>query len=202
MGEPALILETQQSDLDTFNQLVLANQGSLFNVALRMLGDTELAGDATQEAFVAAFRSLNSFRGGSFKAWLMRIVTNTCYNELRRQKRRPTVPLELVNDDGEEIETPRWLADSSMLPEEKCEAAELEHAIQGCLDALPNKFRTVVVLVDVLGMDYSEAASAARVPLGTVKSRLARARQRLRGSLQGYRELLPAAFCLENKTII
>ena len=202
MGEPALILETQQSDLDTFNQLVLANQGSLFNVALRMLGDTELAADATQDAFVSAFRSLNSFRGGSFKAWLMRIVTNTCYNELRRQKRRPTVPLELNNDDGEEIETPRWMADSSMLPEEKFEAAELEHAIQRCLDALPVKFRTVVVLVDVLGMDYSEAASAARVPLGTVKSRLARARQRLRGSLQGYRELLPAAFRLEKEAAL
>jgi RNA polymerase sigma-70 factor, ECF subfamily len=197
IGEAALILETQQGDLDSFNQLVLDYQDSLFNYALHILGDTELAADATQEAFVSAFRSINSFRGSSFKAWLIRIVTNACYDELRRQKRRPTVPLELNNDDGEEMETPRWLADSSMLPEEKLESTELQHAIQHCLDALPIKFRTVVVLVDVQGMNYSEAASAERVPLGTIKSRLARARHFLRGSLQGYHVLLPASFRLE-----
>ena len=162
----------------------MAYQDSLFNVALRILGDTELAADATQEAFISAFRSLNSYRGGSLKAWLMRIVTNACYDELRRQKRHPTLPLEPIDDDGEEIETPRWLADSSMLPEEKLEAAELERAIQRGLDALPINFRTMVVLVDIMGMNYSEVASAASVPLGTVKSRLARARLRLRESLR------------------
>ena len=181
---PMLVLETPCGDLDSFNHLVLAYQDSLFNVALRILGDTELAADATQEAFISAFRSLNSYRGGSLKAWLMRIVTNACYDELRRQKRHPTLPLEPIDDDGEEIETPRWLADSSMLPEEKLEAAELERAIQRGLDALPINFRTMVVLVDIMGMNYSEVASAASVPLGTVKSRLARARLRLRESLR------------------
>ena len=191
LNESALIQKTQHGDLDSFNHLALTYQDSLFNIALRILGNDELAADATQEAFLSAFRSINNYRGGSFKAWLMRIVTNVCYDELRRQKRHPTVPLEPINDE-EEIETPRWLADSSMSPEVKLEAAELEHAIQHCLDALPIDFRTVVVLVDVLGMNYSEVASAARVPLGTVKSRLARARLHLRGGLQGYREVLPA----------
>ena len=202
VDEPTLILETQLGDLDSFNHLVLAYQDSLFNVALRILGDVELAGDATQEAFISAFRSINSYRGGSFKAWLMRIVTNACYDDLRRQKRHPTLPLEPFNDDDEKIENPRWLVDSSMLPEEKFEAAELERALQHCLDALPIDFRTVVVLVDVQGMGYSEAASAARLPLGTVKSRLARARLRLRlrRSLQEFGELLPAAFRLEQET--
>ena len=191
---PMFILETQHGDLDSFNHLVLAYQDSVFNVALRILGSTELAADVTQEAFISAFRSIKGYRGGSFKAWLMRIVTNACYDELRRQQRHPTLPLEPTNDDGEEIESPRWLADSSMLPEEKFEEAELERAIQRCLDALPIDFRTMVVLVDIQGMNYSEAASAMRVPLGTVKSRLARARLRLRGSLQEFGELLPPAF--------
>lgn len=196
MDEAALILDAQKGDLDSFNRLVLAYQDLLYNTALRILGDEGLAADATQDAFISAFRSLNSYRGGSFKGWLMRTVTNACYDELRRQKRRPSVPLEPTNDEDEEMESPRWLADSSMGPEEKFEAAELEHAIQHCLNALPVDFRTVVVLADIQGLDYSEVASAAHVPLGTIKSRLARARGRLRDCLQGFRELLPDTFRL------
>ncbi|MCX6068806.1 MAG: sigma-70 family RNA polymerase sigma factor [Chloroflexi bacterium] len=200
MDEPALIHDAQHGDLEAFNRLVLAYQDTLYNMALRILSDEALASDATQEAFISAFRSLNSFRGGSFKAWLMRTVTNACYDELRRQKRRPTVPLEPENQDDEEIESPRWLADSSMTPAEKFEADELEHAIQHCLEDLPADFRTVVVLADIQGMDYAEVASAAHVPLGTIKSRLARARLRLRECLQGFGELLPAAFRLEKES--
>jgi len=200
MDEPALIHDAQRGDLDAFNRLVLAHQDALFNTALRILGDDSLAADATQDAFISAFRSLNSYRGGSFKAWLLRTVTNACYDELRRQKRRPSVPLEPANDDDEEIESPRWLADGSMSPEEKFEADELEHAIQHCLADLPAEFRAVVVLADIQGMDYSEVAIAAHAPLGTVKSRLARARLRLRECLQGFGELLPSAFRLERES--
>jgi RNA polymerase sigma factor (sigma-70 family) len=166
------------------------------------LGDDDLAADASQETFISAFRALNSYRGGSFRAWLLRTVTNACYDELRRQKRRPTISLEPANDDDEEIESPRWLADSSMSPAEKFEADELEHAIQHCLENLPADFRTVVVLVDIQGMDYTEVAIAGSVPLGTIKSRLARARLRLRECLQGFGELLPSAFRLESETIL
>ncbi len=196
MDETALIRDAQNGDLDAFNRLVLAYQDALYNTALRILGDPEQAADATQEAFISAFRHITSFRGGSFKAWLLRTVTNACYDELRRQKRRPTTPLEPETDDEEEIESPRWLADSSMTPEQKAEADELEHAIQHCLNNLPEEFRAVVVLADIQGMDYSEVAEAARVPLGTIKSRLARARLRLRECLQGFWELLPAQFRL------
>lgn len=199
MNESALIHDAQHGDLDAFNRLVLAYQDALYNTALRILGDEERAADATQEAFISAFRAINSYRGGSFKAWLMRTVTNACYDELRRQKRRPTTPLEPENTDDEEIESPRWLADNSMNPEEKFEAAELEHAIQHCLEALPTDFRAVVVLADAQGMDYAEVAAAMRAPLGTVKSRLARARLRLRECLQDFWELLPAAFRLESE---
>ncbi len=198
MDETSLIHDAQRGDLEAFNRLVLAYQTSLYNTALRILGDEEHAADATQDAFISAFRNINSFRGGSFKAWLLRTVTNACYDELRRQKRRPTTPLEPENDDDEEIESPRWLADSSMSPAEKAEADELEHAIQHCLNVLPADFRAVVVLADIQGLDYTEVASATRVPIGTIKSRLARARLRLRECLQGFWELLPASFRLES----
>lgn len=199
MDEPALIKEAQHGDLDSFNTLVLAYQDRLFNTALRIMGDHDAAADATQEAFLSAFRAIKSYRGGSFKSWLLRTVTNACYDELRRQKRRPTVPLEPETDDGEEMETPRWLTDGALSPEGEAEADDLEHAIQHCLDQLPVEFRTVVVLADIQEMDYKEVARVVRVPLGTIKSRLARARLRLRECLQGFWELLPVAFRLEEE---
>src|SRR5688500_20403155 len=130
MNEAALITDAQHGDLEAFNRLVLVYQDMLYNTALRILGDDSLAADATQDAFISAFRNLNSFRGGSFKAWLMRTVTNACYDELRRQKRRPTTPLEPDTEDGEEMDSPRWLADPGMTPAQKSEADELERSEQ------------------------------------------------------------------------
>jgi RNA polymerase sigma-70 factor, ECF subfamily len=199
MDEPALISSAQRGDLDSFNTLVLHYQDIVFNTALRILGDEDQAADASQEAFISAFRAISSYRGGSFKAWLLRTVTNACYDELRRQKRRPSTPLEPDTEDGEEMDSPRWLADPSLTPDQQLEADELEHAIQHCLDALPREFRTVVVMADIEGLDYTEVAKAARVPLGTIKSRLARARLRLRECLQDFAELLPAAFRLNSE---
>jgi len=197
MNESALIQDAQKGSLDAFNTLILHYQDSVYNTALRILGDEDQAADAAQEAFISAFKSITSFRGGSFKAWLMRTVTNACYDELRRQKRRPTTPLEPDTEDGEEMESPRWLADPGMTPAQKSEADELEHAIQHCLNNLPLEFKTVVIMADIQGMDYTEVATSVRVPLGTIKSRLARARLRLRECLQGFAELLPASYRLE-----
>ena len=199
MDEPALIQTAQRGNLDSFNTLILNYQDRVFHTALRILGDEDLAADAAQEAFISAFRGISSFRGGSFKAWLMRTVTNACYDELRRQKRRPTTPLEPDAADGEEMDSPRWLADPNLTPAQQSEADDLEHAIQHCLDALPTEFRAVVVLADIQGMDYSEVATAVHVPLGTIKSRLARARLRLRECLRGFEELLPSSFRLEEE---
>ncbi len=201
MDESALIRDAQHGSLDAFNTLVLHYQDMIFNTALRILGDDDQAADAAQDTFLSAFRNLKAFRGGSFKAWLLRTATNLCYDELRRRKRRPSIPLELETDEGEEMESPRWLADPNLSPEQEAEADELEHAIQHCLDALPTEFRTVVVLADIQGLDYTEVAASVRVPLGTVKSRLARARLRLRECLQGFAELLPAVFRLEEQQI-
>jgi RNA polymerase sigma factor (sigma-70 family) len=194
MDEAAVIRAAADGSLESFNCLVLTYQDMVYNQAYRMMGDPASAEDATQEAFISAFRNLRSYRGGSFKAWLMRIVTNACYDELRRRKRRPTTPLEPIDDAGEEMESPSWLADPGEGPEDTAARAELGQAIQMCLDNLPDDFRAVVVLVDMQGMDYTEAAAVLGKPLGTIKSRLARARLKLRDCLRGIGELLPIEF--------
>ena len=197
MDELALIGDACRGDLDAFNRLVLAYQDMAFNLAYRMLGEDDAAQDATQNAFISAYRSLGGYRGGSFKAWVLRMVTNTCYDELRRRHRHPTTPLEI--DEEEDMESPRWLADDDPSPEETAEKLELEQAIQHCLNNLPDEFRTVAIMIDVQGLDYEEVSQAVGKPLGTIKSRLARARSRLRSCLQGYWELLPVQFRLDHE---
>ncbi|MCL4559920.1 MAG: sigma-70 family RNA polymerase sigma factor [Chloroflexi bacterium] len=199
MDEAALLRLAQGGDLDAFNRLVIAYQEMAFNLAYRMLSDDDAAADATQTSFLSAYRSLRGYRGGSFKAWLLRMVTNTCYDELRRRHRHPLTPLEPQTDDDEEIESPQWMADDHPLPEQELERAELERAIQHCLNGLPEEFRSVVVMVDVQGLDYQEVSEAIGKPLGTIKSRLARARLRLRDCLRGFGELLPSSFRLEDE---
>ncbi len=197
MDEPALVSAAQSGDLNAFNQLVLTYQEVAFNVAYRILLDDAAADDATQNAFLQAYRKIDSYRGGSFRAWLLRIVTNACYDELRRRKRRPTTPLEPLDDSGEEeIESPQWMADDSPSPEDQAENSELNRAVVRCLEGLPDEFRLVVVMVDVQGFDYQEASTVIGKPLGTIKSRLARARSKLRDCLQNVWELLPGEFRL------
>jgi RNA polymerase sigma-70 factor (ECF subfamily) len=196
VDELALIQAAREGDLDSFNRLVLAYQDLIYNHAYRMIGEEETADDATQNTFISAYNHLKSFRGGSFKAWLLRIVTNTCYDELRRRKRRPTVPLEPMDDSGEEVESAQWMEDQTDRPEEQVERKELQRAIQHCLDNLPDEFRATVIMVDIQGLDYYEAAQAIGKPIGTIKSRIARARFRLRDCLNGFEELLPAGFRL------
>jgi RNA polymerase sigma-70 factor (ECF subfamily) len=201
VNEEQLIQAAQKGDLDAFNRLVISYQGLAFNVAYRLLGEESSAEDATQEAFISAYRNLRSYHGGSFKAWLLRIVTNGSYDELRRRQRRPQVPLEPDPIDGEETPDPAWLADPGETPAELAERLELNAAIQRCLNQLEDEFRTAVVLVDVQGLEYSEVAEVLKRPLGTVKSRLARARGRMQECLQGFAELLPEQFRLKGEGV-
>lgn len=202
MEESILIKKARDGDLDAFNRLVLAYQDMLYNQAYRVIGEPDAAEDATQEAFISAFRKLQTYRGGSFKSWLLRIVTNACYDELRRRKRKPVAPLEPQNDDGEEIESAAWMVDPGESPEERLQRRELDGAIQRCLDKLSADFRMVVVLVDVQGLDYAEVAKVLDTPLGTIKSRLARARHRMQDCLREFRELLPSAFRLREEASV
>lgn len=199
MDEQALINDALEGSLDAFNTLVLHYQDIVYNVAYRIMGEYDAAGDASQEAFISAYQKLEQYRGGSFKAWLLRIVTNSCYDELRRRKRQPVTPLKPELDDGEVLEDPYWIEDDASTPEEQTEDVELQEAIQHCINELDEIFRTALVLVDVEGLDYETAAEAAGTPVGTIKSRLARARSRVQECLQGFWELLPNLFRLNDE---
>lgn len=200
MDEAALIRDAQQGDLDAFNRLVLAYQDMAYNLAYRMLSDPDASADATQTAFLSAYRNLSKYRGGSFRAWVLRMVTNTCYDELRRRHRHPTTPLEPLDEqEDEEIESARWMAADQPSPEEELEQSELNQAVQICLQGLPEEFRAVIVMVDIEGLDYQEVSEVLHKPLGTVKSRVARARLKLRDCLRQFRELLPAEIRLQNE---
>src|SRR5512133_875943 len=130
MDETSLILEAKHGDLDAFNRLVLAYQDQTYNLAFRLLGEDASAQDATQIAFINAYQAIKSYRGGSFRAWILRILTNVCYDELRRQKRKPTEDLNPVDTEtGEEMEDPAWLSDDSQSPAEHVEQQEVERAI-------------------------------------------------------------------------
>ena len=205
VDELELLRQALQGDLDSFNRLVLAHQERAFNLAYRILGDSDMASDATQQAFISVYRNLRSYRGGSFRAWVLRIVTNACYDELRRRKRRPALSLEELSDDrqgGEADAWDRWAVDRSAGPEEVVLEKERARAIEGCLDALPTDFRTVAVLSDLQGFAYEEIATVIGSPIGTVKSRLARARARLRECLERHRELFGDDRRLTDRTLL
>jgi RNA polymerase sigma-70 factor, ECF subfamily len=194
MNETVLIHDSLKGDLEAFNHLVLAYQDQVYNQAYRLMGDRHAAEDATQTAFISAYKKLAGFRGGSFKAWLLRIVTNACYDELRRRNAHPSIPLEPVDEDGEEYEYPHWMADDRPHPEELVERKELEAAIQHSLEKISAEYREVLILVDMQGMSYSEVADSLGKPIGTVKSRLARGRMQLSVHLRTYWDLLPTQY--------
>jgi RNA polymerase sigma-70 factor (ECF subfamily) len=192
MDESSLIAAAQRGNLDAFNELVLTYQHRLYNLAYRIMGDTAAASDATQEALVSAYRKIGTFRGGSFPAWLMRIVTNRCYDMLRSQRRRPKVSLDDFGEVDEEANPA--LINGRESPEDQAQRHELTQLLQSLISTLPPDQRVVLVLSDVEGMNYADIAATVDIPLGTVKSRLARARALLREGLQARGELLPSAY--------
>ena len=197
MDEVALIQEAKKGDVNAYNRLVLHYQQAAYNVACRIMGEPQAAEDATQEAFISAYKALNRFRGGSFKSWLMRITTNACYDELRRRKRRPQSSLDQLTQDNESFS---FLRSPGVGPEEQQQILELMQAVEHCLQTLPDDQRITAVLRDVEGYDYKEIAEITRVSLGTVKSRMSRARTKLRECLQGFKELLPLSYRLSSST--
>ncbi|MEN6480303.1 MAG: sigma-70 family RNA polymerase sigma factor [Anaerolineales bacterium] len=198
MDELEVISAAQKGDVDAFNQLVVAYQQLAYNVAYRMLGDDDRAMDATQEAFLRGYRAIDTFHGGSFKAWILRITTNACYDVLRSTKRRRTTPIDDLVDDDEHSGI---LEDDQETPEQHVQRLDLDEVIQAALATLPEDQRTVVILSDIHGLNYGEIAAATNVSLGTVKSRLSRARAKMRSYLLDHRELLPGGLRLFDDTI-
>lgn len=183
--ERTLIARGQQGDRAAFNALVEKYQSAAYALALRMLGDPDTAADVTQEAFLSAYRALSAFHGASFRAWLLRIVSNGCYDVFRARGRQPVTSLEamLEHDDAtssSDSRLPTTMVDSSWNPEEMTLRTETIDAIQTALLRLPPEQRLAVVLCDIQGMPYDEVARIMETPLGTVKSRIARARAQLR----------------------
>jgi RNA polymerase sigma-70 factor (ECF subfamily) len=195
-NEAALIQAAQCGDLDAYNQLVLAHQSQVYNLAARILGDDAAADDATQQAFIAAYQHLNTFRGGSFKHWLLRTVTNACYDALRYQRRRPSVSLDDLghsNANGDEcdLDFDELIAAEAESPLASAECRDLRDAISRAIQRLPAEQRIVFVLADVQALSHQEVVEVTRWPIGTVKSRLFRARARLRDLLTQSGDLLP-----------
>ena len=176
----------RQGDLSAFNELVLEHQGLVFNLCLRLLGQRQTAEDAAQEAFFAAWRALPSLRGDAFRAWLLRIAANVCKDELRRRGRRPFGSLDLALEEG--LPEP---ADTGRAPEQSLLQGELRERVEEALRELPDDRRLAVVLCDIEGLDYVEIAEIMKTSLGTVKSRIARGRARMRQALLRDPELLP-----------
>jgi RNA polymerase sigma-70 factor (ECF subfamily) len=197
MNEESLIQQAQKGDVVAFNRLVVQYQELVFNVAYRIMGDPAAAEDVAQETFITAYQSLRTFRGGSFKSWLIRVATNRCYDELRRRKRRPQSSLDEMMDENESFAFLRSPQDG---PEAHRQRVELALTIERCLRDLPDDQRIVTVLSDVEGYDYQEIANITHVSLGTVKSRISRARAKLRDCLQSLGgELLPPAYRLDTR---
>ena len=176
---------SQGGSLCAFNWIVARYQNQVLNLAARMLGNRTQAEDVAQEAFVSAYRSLGGFRGGSLRAWLMRIAANASRDVLRRRQRRPESSLE------ESLENTAFQPRSGQeSPDDAAQRNELNAELQRTILTLPVDQRTVLVLVDVQGLSYGEAAEAVEVSVGTVKSRLSRARAAVRNRLMQRRELL------------
>jgi RNA polymerase sigma-70 factor, ECF subfamily len=191
------LLAAQRGDVAAFNGLVVMYQRQLFNVCYRTLGNTEDAADATQDALLSAFRGLKSFNGAAvgLRAWLLRIAVNTCYDQLRRRHRRQVDSLDALREASSEQNSSAAdrLADPAAGPEQHSLSAETARQIQAAIERLPADQRMTVILCDVQGLSYDEAAQAMAVELGTVKSRLSRGRAQLRVLLAQKGELPDSA---------
>lgn len=173
----------QRGDVTAFNAVARAYQRQLFNVCFRTLGNHDDAADATQDALLSAFRAIRTFNGpaAGLRSWLLRIAVNACYDQLRRRQRRPSESLDAIGStDADSVSPAERVADPRPGPEQHSLNSESARAIQWAIDRLPPDQRLTVVLCDVQGLSYDEAARAMSIELGTVKSRLSRARAQLR----------------------
>ena len=188
-----MIAAAQRGDLHSFNQLVRAYEGTLYQTAYRVLGDGNAASDATQDAFIAAYKSMRSFRGGSFRAWLLRIVTNCCYDQLRAKRHKYAVSLDALLFEFPNAE--EGAAESrEESPHDVAERQELGSIIQKGLQTIPPEQRVTLILADIQGFAYEEIAQITCVNIGTVKSRLSRGRAYLREFLLAQEGIVPSSY--------
>ena len=176
--EAQIVRRVLEGDVNAFEDLVTEHEKGVYAIAQRMTGNAEDAADMTQETFIKAYNSLSSFRGDSkFSVWLYRIATNVCLDFLRSRSRKPTVSLSVEDDDGEE--TQMDIADESQSPAQLLERGLTRDAVRRGLKALSAEYRQILLLREIQGLSYEEIAEALVLEVGTVKSRIFRARKRL-----------------------
>ena len=176
--EGKIIARVLGGDTDAFEALVTEYEKNVYNLALKMTGNTEDAADLSQETFIKAFHSLGCFRGVSkFSVWLYRIVSNVCLDFLRRRSRRQTVSLSMEDEDGEETQLD--IPDERQTPELLLEKRMTREAVRRGLAQLPPEPRQILLLREIQGLSYEEIASVLGIESGTVKSRIFRARKKL-----------------------
>ena len=182
MDEKQIIEKVLAGDNNAFGELVEAYQDKVYNLALRMCGNADDAFDLAQDAFFRAWRGLSGFQFESaFSTWLFRLTSNVCLDWLRAKKRRPTVSLTTVDDEGEEVQME--IRDPGKSPEELLLAAEDRSALAKAMNELPVEFREILTLRAIDDLSYTEISEILKLPEGTVKSRLSRARLALRNKL-------------------
>ena len=190
--EEQLVKKSLQGDTAAFEELVAQYQSKVYALAYRYMGNEEDAYDMSQEAFIKAFRSLRSFKGdSSFGTWMDRVTTNVCLDELRRRKRRvATLSLDepLATKEVDEVE--KELPDTSPTADIVYEQKEFSQYIQSILDQMKPEHKSAIILRDIMELSYEEIAEVLNCSMGTVKSRLSRAREALRKKL-AEKELLP-----------
>ncbi|MEN6349123.1 MAG: sigma-70 family RNA polymerase sigma factor [Syntrophomonas sp.] len=190
--EEMLVSKSLQGDLQAFEELVLQYQNKVYTLACRYMGNEEDAYDISQEVFLKAFRSLGSFKGNSsFGTWLYRVTTNVCLDELRRKKRKVvslSLDEPLATWSGDELE--KEVPDPSPAADIIYEQKEFSQYIQFLLNQMKPEYKAVIVLRDMMELNYEEIAGILKCSAGTVKSRLSRARAILRKKWLE-RELLP-----------
>jgi len=171
----------EAADVETFEALVARHHTRFYRAAYRMTGNEQEAEDLLQEALLEAFRDFHRFRPGTrFDHWVLRIMTHT-YIDGRRKRRVQAVWS--LDSPPEEVQTEYLLADGASDPQRLLDRAQLEEPVQNALDSLSSEHRTILVLADIEGMSYEEIARVLRIPVGTVRSRLHRARERMRQML-------------------
>jgi len=187
-----LVERAKRGDVAAFEQLIAQYQRPVYNTAFRLTGNHEDASDVAQEAFVKVYTSLPDFRGdSSFKTWLFRIVHNACNDELRKRIRKRVSSLNeiIFNDDGD---LSRQIPDPSDGPEQTLDRIETQRVVQESINALEDEYRIVLVMREIQGLSYNEIADSLGINLGTVKSRLNRARHALKEKFSSL-ELLTAS---------
>jgi RNA polymerase sigma-70 factor (ECF subfamily) len=192
--DDATVRLAQNGDRAAFNRLVGKYQGQMYNIAYRIMGDSDGAADATQDAFIAAYKKLNQYTGGNFRAWMARIVKNQCFDTLRYKQRRPASSLDDLILEPNDRGIAAFDGDELPNPESLLERAEVVEWLELAIQQLPVDQRTTLVMADIHEYSYEEIAASMEVELGTVKSRLFRARRRLRELLQDKTELLPPQY--------